>query len=273
MRLASISRYGAVLSAIGLLLFSAASAAELNTVSREIRYEKGAVWVEDRLSLQEHYALRDRWALDVFVATQENKTNLSDSVRALMEGEDLEVQKFDAKMRGDMMDLRVLSRVAFKEPRKPARLRWVSFLAGQRMTFHQGSIGRTNAGVEILIFENAGAPVLWFPDLGWVNSNDVIALEAYRKGIAFVVDKADIQFSLHLKAGRQSQQLFFWNPGAKVPDGPDSQALFKISQFNQLSEVDRHRMTQNDLYSLTSDLKIAKPGYYGFDGSNQDGGK
>jgi hypothetical protein len=269
-----ISKYGAIFSAVGCLMLSMhpAVAAVSNVVSREIRYEKGAVWVEDSLSLQEGYALRDRWALDVLVGVQQNKTNLSDRVRALMEGEDLEVQKFDAKMRGDTMDLRVLSRVAFKEAGKPARLRWVPFLAGQRITFHKGSIGRTNAGVEILIFKDAGAPVLWFPDLGWVNSNDITSVEVYRKGIAFVFDRADIEFSLHLKTGKQTQQLFFWNPGAKVPD-VDSTSLFKISQFNQMSEEDRHRMSQNDLYTLTTDLKIAKPGYYAIDNSIKDGGK
>jgi hypothetical protein len=271
----AISKYGAFFSAVGCLMFSthpAAAASVSNLVSREIRSEKGAVWVEDSLSIQEGYALRDPRALNVFVATQ-NKTNLSDSVRVMMQGEDLEVQKCDSKIRGDKMDLRVLSRVTFKETHKPARLRWVPYLAGQRITFHNGAIGVTNAGLEILIFENAGAPVLWFPDLGWVNSNDITTMEVYRKGIGLVFDESDIEFNLHLKTGKQSQLLFSWHPGAKVPDAPDPASLFRISQFNQMAEENRHRISQNDMYTLTTDLKIAKPGYYGFDGSINDGGR
>jgi hypothetical protein len=244
----------AITSLFLLTFLPTAVAADGNTVDRNIFCEKGAVLVEDRLSIHENYAFRDHYMFDVFYGTRDSATNLADRIRTVYMGEDLDVQRYTSEIKDQTMNLWVRSKVVFPDKKQPAKLRWESFLGGQKLTFPKGSIGRTGTGLEMLIFENDGAPVLWFPDLGPVDEHSLETLDQSKDTLRFLYGRSDVEYSLHLKTENVSQEMFFWVPGAKLREKPDSSAIIEMSRVHQISH--------NDIHDLVGEMRIAKSGYY-----------
>ena len=244
------------LVALGLWVLvprSPAATAISDKITREIRYEEGVVWVEDRLSVHEHYAFRERHLDDIFNKARENETNLTEEVRGLLEGEALSVQNYVATLKEGLLDLRVLSKLTFKSPSEPARLRWTSFLGGQTIGFPKGSIGRNGSGLDVLIFDGEDTPVLWFPDLGLAEEKLLVGLDERRIG-ASLSATTDIEYHLRLRMDNRFEELFAWRPGEKLRNQPGSDYLRLMNRF--------HPISFNDLSTLVNDLQVAKSGYY-----------
>jgi hypothetical protein len=224
-----------------------------NTVVREIRFEGARLRVYDKITMHDYFAMRDPNVNSIFVDAQRGKTNLIRHVKALLQGESLEVEDYRATTHGDVVDLEIRSAVVFHESPKPAKLRWVPFLGGQKFSFPAGSIGRTGVGVEIQVFENSNKLVLWFPELGAAEKL-LSTIDEYRELSDFAFQTDDFNYNCNLRSQDTVQALFSWIPSLKVTDTPDSASLKRLSQ--------QHAMSLNDVYTLFTNFKVAKPGYY-----------
>src|SRR5688572_13459725 len=113
-----------------LALFAAGvCSAQTNTVTREIRYENGDIWVQDSI----HLALQT-WAgtpllQDLLAEKRKKGPNFTGLLQQLYSGEDLTIIKYESDMAGIFMDLHVRSKARI-DFAKPARLRCLPTYGG-----------------------------------------------------------------------------------------------------------------------------------------------
>jgi len=247
-----VNLIGALIATLAIGTLS--NAAELDTISREIRWEQGAVRVEDRLSCRAQFCVRDPVLDQIAVEVRQGKTNTSEWFKLLSEGESLEVERFTAGVRNEYVDLHIISKVVFKQHSMPAKVRWVPSFGGVNMKFSTGSLGRTGKGLEISIYENDGKPVLWFPYLGTASENSLTAIKEQKQAWEFMFADFPVQFTCSLKAGSRSSELFRWNQSVTVTNAPDGAAIGQMAK--------EKGMSKNDFWSLFTNFKTAKSGFY-----------
>jgi hypothetical protein len=238
-----------------LVLAARSSAADVDTVSREIRYEKGAIRVEDKLNVRKTLANRDPALEALFDSAREGKTNLLRHVRALLDGESLEVEKHTVKVQGDFVEVRISSKVIFNDPDRPAKLKWIPTWAGATFNFPNGSIGRPAGGLEMLIFENNQHPTLWFPELGSAQVS-LTGLDSLVQLIEWIGGLSDepFEYICDLKIGARSERLLHWHPTRTPSIHSETVSVVRMNKMK--------RMLLNDIVTLCTSLKVAKSGYY-----------
>jgi hypothetical protein len=221
-----------------------------DVVRRQISQEEGVVYATDEISVGSEYGRLDPHLEEIFVQARKGETNLLKSVRGLLEGESLEIQNYSAKLRGERLDLRIVSKVRGS----PAKLRWVATLAGTVVIVPKGTIGHRGGELDILVFQKDGVAVVWFPDLGLPDEHRLSTLDALKDGSQFVQIHREREYSCTLKTGNGVLNLFEWKYGQFPSRPPDSDAIRNMNQFN--------RMSFNDLLTIFTNFKVAKPGYY-----------
>jgi hypothetical protein len=235
---------------LAVALCACLPAAALETVKREIQCGDGVLWITDYWHINETMAMREHKVWLVFREGKEGGTNLLRSLQVLLAPDDLEIQEYDAKYREDHLDLKIISRIKFESPEKPAKLRWLSTFCGKKVGVGNVTLGEP--GDEMLIFKKEDQLILWFPELG--PADDFVEnLSDLRKAYE-VLFPEPAEYECSLNSGVRTEKLFFWNPNAKIPATPDAALLKRIHQV--------HKISCNDLVSLCTNMKIAKGGCY-----------
>jgi len=228
-------------------------------VSREIRYERGAILVEDSLRLSGHFAVRNYTLNLIFDKLEHGDTNILQLTKELLKEDNVEVDSYRAEISAGRVDLSIFSKVVFGGTNQVAKLKWVPFWGGLNVGFPNGHCSE----MKLVIYKSGKRAVLWFPDLGAVESEFLAELDSYRKLMEFTFEGADIVLSCRLRQGAEWQRLLYWCPESKVPGPLDSDTIRRMHR--------RHGMSLNDVYSLFTNLKVAKSGCYHIPDLNVEG--
>src|SRR6266511_2582687 len=238
-----------------ILLFLASSVfcqpfAGTNFVSREIRCDEPALWVHDRLHLNERFVGQQKlW--DIFSVAKAGKTNLADLLPALLKGDDLQLERYQVTFNDGYLDLQILSKLRF-DPGQPSKFRLLSTFVG--ISTKSGSFVLGEPGVEMLVFAENGGKILWFPDAG--TPDDLAADVRDTVGIESVVSR-DLELKCTLNVHQNQQVLLHWDLTRVTSNAPSAAFLTKLHRL--------HPMSRNDYQRLFTRLQIAKPGYYAID--------
>src|SRR5262249_14634290 len=98
---------------------------------------------------------------------KDGRTNILPEIEAILETDDLHVERCRASVTEDQLDLSISSRVKFAS-NGLATLRFVPTLGGYGYTWAGGILtDRGSRGIRLQLFaEKAGAKLVWVPDLG-----------------------------------------------------------------------------------------------------------
>lgn len=245
--------------AVWLLFFYSISmlgalSAPVTSVRREIRYNNGAIWVEDKLTVQKYFLDQEPALRSIVDASQNGKTNFTPQLRTMLDGEGLEIKEQEVNLSRESMEIRILSSVIFKGSQQAARLKWVPTWGGITLKLPNGTLGRSGTGIEILIFESDGKAYLLFPNLG--PAQPVANLKALKESIDWLTNLGDgpSEFVCVMKASDRVERLLHWNFGEKKSNPPDTRLIDRMDKAGDLS--------LNDIMTLCTSLKVAKPGCY-----------
>jgi hypothetical protein len=157
-------RSGALkLFVIVTLCVSARSHAATDIITREIRYEKPAVLVIDHLHLNTRWVAVYPSLGEMFDAAAKGETDPKRFMPDFLKGDDVEVQNCRMTYERGAIDLLIRSKVRFVAHR-PSKLRIVGIFVG--VSYLEGGALSGEESEEMLIFEDAGGRLLWFPDFG-----------------------------------------------------------------------------------------------------------
>jgi hypothetical protein len=238
-------------TAVCVLFCANTSVMALDIVSRRIHIEAGNIIVEDKLSISAQFAEREPQTWNIYWRVQSGKTNLLSEIQELLNGEDLEISKYHLGYEKGQLNLDIVSKAKFSYTNTPAKLCWLPTWGGEVWDFADTKISLGRRGVEMLIFQNDGHFILWFPDLG--PSDDFLGEFSMFKNLFDVVPPFDRKFLLTLTVGDKSVALFSSTP-APPNDIPNLALLTKMNGL--------HKISSNDLISMCTSTKIAKGGYY-----------
>jgi hypothetical protein len=224
----------------------------MDTVTREIRCERGTVWVEDKLHISEDFANTNNKLGNVFDAVKGRKTNILERVRLMIEGEDLEIQTCKFAFTNDIMDMTIRSTVTPRNPDKPSMLHWLSTFGG----YHAGLEDEDpkKADGQMLVFSHDGRHIMWLPQLpSW--SPFIRELEEEKLTFdRFFSLGYPVRFECVLKMGDRSERLLLWDIGVQTADVPDASLMKQLNDF--------HKASGNDDLDLFTSLHVARAGYY-----------
>jgi hypothetical protein len=237
------------------------------------------VWVDDRLLITGEFAGSDPQVSAVFNAARDNAGKVSEKARELLASEDLEVQDYTAVLVGDNVELRILSKVRFKDSSKPANLNWVSSFGGRNPGLKNGEnepkdgklsfIGtggqpllqaefkNTNAPAEVRlsVYKQNGRYNLQVSRLARIDNFIRLIKTKYDLNFdSFFAGGERIEFQTTLKSGGITEKLLLWDTG-------DADHLPMHSA--RLEEIEANKkMTGNQQLRLVTSLKVCEPGFY-----------
>jgi hypothetical protein len=236
-----------------VLCICASGRAGTNFVSREIRYEKPAVLVFDRFQLNDQIVAAHPELVEIFDAAAKGETDPKRFVPDLLTGDDVEVQNCRMTFEHGSIVLLIKSKVRFVAQR-PSKLRIVGIFGG--ISHIIGSATSGGESDEMLIFEDAGGTLLWFPD--YRAPSDLPSAVVWRLGSERLVHK-DFRLISTLNAGGKVETLLDLDWSQITTNAPSPAFLRELQQV--------HPMSGNDLSRLFSALKLAKGGYYDINAS------
>jgi len=214
------------------------------------------VWVEDNMHLSVGTCAGVPLLRNVVEEKRRGNSNIVDTVRVLLKGEDLEIARYNAKVINEFLDLQIISTVKLNF-QNPARLNCLANYAG--LSFW----GPTGSGSEpyMLVHAGNGGRLLWFPE--WETPTDlseVVTKWITGKSIQrhFLGDVPQVlKLRCFLKVGDKEETLFEASPWDPLPNVPDAEFLSRVHQS--------HKMSGNDWCRIFTDFRLAKPGYYAID--------
>jgi hypothetical protein len=225
--------------------------ASTNFVTRVIRYENGDVLVEDHLYLPaERY--RDTHSLSLVARTHEKgSTNFLPALKAMLEGEDLEIQRFEVNQKDKFIDLRVTSWVKPGIP-LPAKMQLVA--AYPTLLPLDPDLPKRP---ELLMYSIESNNVLWLPE--WPNGekpSDVVfeLLNSDYLATKWSPEKTDLRIQCLLKTDEGTEILFDYSPESGVPNAPSAEFVERLNK--------EHKISGNHLRRIFTKFKLGKPGYY-----------
>jgi hypothetical protein len=221
-----------------------------NSVTRQIRPSQGGVEIEDTIHLTlktwDSYPRLQK----IFKARQNETTDLTGMVRSfLLDGDDVEIVKYESSIRGEFMDLRIISKVK-DFGSKPASLKLLPTQVDRvaRASWH------------LDLYSGKGIRLLWMPelpppeDLGAVVTGAANESVIMGEAVGWNWDKEALLLRCILNDGESAYTLLESKPWQTPSFLPD---------VNFLSEVHKsHKMDGNDWRRLFTEFKPAKAGYY-----------
>jgi len=234
------------------MFFLSNSALAIDSVSREIRANENEVIITDKWNIDEDFAGRSPETWNLFREAKAGVTNLLSEVKAVLEGESLDVVDYKANYEKGQLTLSIHSKVK-ADNGHPAQLCWLSTWGGFKMDADDPKVRLGRHQAEMLVFRDGTNSILWFPDLG--SGEDYIQdFQLFKQ-----VFKADYPFN------QRCELTVVNNRGEKTTlYSRDPNAAFASFDFKTIEIMNQsHKFSANDLVSICTSTKIAKGGYYG----------
>jgi len=187
----------------------------------------------------------------MFDAAAKGETDPKRFMPDFLKGDDVEVQNCRMTYERGAIDLLIRSKVRFVAHR-PSKLRIVGIFVG--VSYLEGGALSGEESEEMLIFEDAGGRLLWFPDFGV--PDDLPSALFWRLGSERLQPK-DFRLTSTLDVGGKVETLLDVDWSQITSNTPSAAFLRELQQV--------HPMSANDFSRLFSALKLAKGGYYDID--------
>jgi hypothetical protein len=225
-----------------------------NTIVREIRTVDNEVRVFDRLHLKETIWKTRPELQPVYVRTIEGHSNMLGRAAALLSGENLLPIDCKASLKQGFLDLSIISKVSF-DSRGVAKLHFASTYG---VVQYQRKIGGMLTEPYFLVYSKPGIRLAWMP--AWDTPEKISesvgealnSRRAVEEAIGAYEDVVEVR--CFINDGTSEQALLLAYPWAQTGSAPPLKSLEEVSRFNPMSG--------NDVQSLFTDLRPAKPGYY-----------
>jgi len=200
----------------------------------------------------DHLRLNDRIAgliatyplAEMFDAAAKGETDPKRFMPDFLKGDDVEVQNCRMTYEHGCIDLMIKSKVRFVAHR-PSKLRIVGIFVG--VSYLVGSAPSGEESEEMLMFEDAGGRLLWFPDFGV--PDDLPSAVHWKLGSERLQPK-DFRLTSTLDVSGKAETLLDVDWSHVTSNAPSGAFLKELEQVRPMS--------RNDFSRLFSALKLAK---------------